>query len=339
MLTLIICSKFPKTSEDLLQNISETVGCEYEIVHIDNSQGQYSIFQAYNEGVRLSKGDYLCFMHEDLHFHSDNWGSKVEYYLKDTKIGLLGVAGVPAVPMKGDARMGGLNWGCHLDRYYTLEKHPRSSLERKVAPITGKLRETAVIDGLWFCMPKSIFSHVRFDEDTYNGFHLYDFDISMQVQMTGKKVMLCDDVIVEHDSIGVFNQSFSDSLDAFCNKWKKKLPLTRNGVELSDEELDRFTENAVKRLKARIYKDKLLVNIRNKFKTEDNPSFSEDEKKVIIRSIQVYWRTRFQNAGSAAESTRIVMEYLREKGNPFSLTLNIVGKYFYYGLMRKNSRV
>ncbi len=338
MLTLVICSKFPETSPALLKNIAETVGCEYEVVHIDNSQGRYSIFQAYNEGVRLSKGEYLCFMHEDLHFHSNNWGSKVENYLKDLNVGLLGVAGVSAVPSAGDARMGGYFWGCNWDRYYILEKQPRYTTDRKKITPSGILREAAAVDGLWFCMPKRIFSQVRFDEDTYGGFHLYDFDISMQVQMTGLKVMLCDDIIVEHDSVGIFSPSFADNLDLFGKKWKSQLPLVRN-IRLSARALERFTRKAVGNLDIRIKKDEILVGIMKKFSEEDCPSFSIREKKVINRSKQVYWRVRFQNARTLDESTGIIREYLKESGNPSCLTWNIIGKFIYYGLMRKSSRV
>ncbi len=338
MLSLVICSKFPETSPALLKNIAATVGCEYEVVHIDNSQGRYSIFQAYNEGVRLSRGENLCFMHEDLHFHSDNWGCKVENYLKNPQVGLLGVAGVSAVPVAGDARMGGYFRGCNWDRYYTLEKHPRFATDRKKITPSGILCEVAVVDGLWFCMPKRIFDRVRFDEDTYGGFHLYDFDISMQVQMTGKKVMLCDDIIVEHDSVGIFSRSFADNLGIFSEKWKSQLPLVRN-IELTARELKRFTGRAVENLDARIRKDEILVGIMEKFRNEDNPSFSIREKKVINRSKQVYWRARFQNARSFSESAGIIREYLKEKGNPAGLTWNIIGKYIYYGLMRKSSRV
>lgn len=52
MLSLIICSRTPRISEELERNIAETIGCEYELVVIDNSKNKYSIFSAYNQGVR-----------------------------------------------------------------------------------------------------------------------------------------------------------------------------------------------------------------------------------------------------------------------------------------------
>ena len=78
MLSLIICSRTPKISEELEKNIADTIGCEYELVVIDNSLNKYSIFSAYNEGVKRSIGDILCFMHEDILYKTINWGQQVE---------------------------------------------------------------------------------------------------------------------------------------------------------------------------------------------------------------------------------------------------------------------
>lgn len=335
MLSLIICSKYPTTPKELVQNISNTIGCEYEIIHMDNSQGKYSIFQAYNEGVRLSKGNNLCFMHEDLVFHSQNWGVKVEQYLQDEQLGLLGVAGGKAVPTKGDARMGGHFHSFNWDRHYTLEKSPRSVIDRKKSP-KGQLMECAIVDGLWFCIPKTMFEQIKFDENTYQGFHLYDLDISMQVQMTGRKVAICDDIIIEHDSIGLFNQSFEDNLALFSEKWKDVLPLQR-GISLNEKQLGTFTFKAVNRLKRRIAKDALKISILNKYR-QGNTELTLKEKEHYYRSIQIYWRVRFQNAVSKTESGLLFKEFLKDEDRPWSLTMNIFGKYVAYGLLRKNSR-
>lgn len=74
MLSLIVCSRTNDISNELKENVSTTIGCDYEWVVINNSQNQYSIFSAYNEGVSRAKGDVLCFMHEDVLFRTNNGG-------------------------------------------------------------------------------------------------------------------------------------------------------------------------------------------------------------------------------------------------------------------------
>ena len=70
MISIIICSRKPDISDVLKQNIKETIGTDYELIVIDNSHNKYSIFSAYNEGLTLASGDVLCYMHEDLFFHT-----------------------------------------------------------------------------------------------------------------------------------------------------------------------------------------------------------------------------------------------------------------------------
>ena len=77
MISCIVCSRHIRLSERLIQNIQNTIGESFELVVIDNSKSNYSIFSAYNEGVRRAKGNVLCFMHEDILFHSQNWGQEL----------------------------------------------------------------------------------------------------------------------------------------------------------------------------------------------------------------------------------------------------------------------
>lgn len=100
MISIIICSRKADISRELKDNIAATIGCEYELCVIDNSRNDYNIFTAYNEGVRRAKGDILCFMHEDILFHSEKWGTIVEeFFLEHAEAGLLGVIGGSLSPI------------------------------------------------------------------------------------------------------------------------------------------------------------------------------------------------------------------------------------------------
>src|SRR5574344_1136126 len=98
MISCIICSRTPEISIQQRENIEKTIGVEYEIVVIDNSRNTYTIFSAYNEGVKRAVGDILCFMHDDIIFETNEWGITVEQILKQTEIGAVGVAGTHYLP-------------------------------------------------------------------------------------------------------------------------------------------------------------------------------------------------------------------------------------------------
>ena len=192
MISIIICSRNSNISSELRQNIAETIGCEHELVIIDNSTNNHSIFNAYNEGVKRSKGEILCFCHDDIIFHSTSWGSSIEELFKDDHIA-----------------------------------------------------DVVAVDGVCFFIPKELFPSIRFDNKTYNGFHAYDMDISMQVQSLGKRVCVTDLLTVEHfwseDSFK--NQKYiaklDDNLNLFYQKWKNMLPIVR-GIDEPDIVIDRL---------------------------------------------------------------------------------------------------
>lgn len=94
MLSCVICSRGVDISTEQKINIAQTIGVDYELIVIDNSNNTYTIFSAYNEGGCRAKEDILCFMHDDIVFHSKNWGLIVrEQYLNNSYLGIVGVIG------------------------------------------------------------------------------------------------------------------------------------------------------------------------------------------------------------------------------------------------------
>src|ERR1700743_2400536 len=94
---------------ELKKNIKDTIGTPHEIILIDNSANSYSIFQAYNIGVKQSRFPNLCFMHDDITYHTKNWGSKVLKHFEDEQRGAIGIAGSPyAACLPGSWWAGGM---------------------------------------------------------------------------------------------------------------------------------------------------------------------------------------------------------------------------------------
>ena len=98
MLSIRISSYQPQFYSALEKNIAETIGIPYEIIKIDNPN-LMGICEAYNKGASLSKYDYLLFVHEDVIFHTKEWGQKLINHLKLENVGVIGVAGSNYVPI------------------------------------------------------------------------------------------------------------------------------------------------------------------------------------------------------------------------------------------------
>ncbi len=222
MLSVIICSKNKTLAPDLVKNITNTIGGEYELVHIDNSDAKYSIYTAYNEGVKMSKYSNLCFLHEDVHFHSKNWGQKVIQHLQTPNVGICGVAGrdfVSKVPAAWSKKLSGVN-------IIQSDKLGIRRTRRKLIPGNYKnpVREVITLDGVILCCRKEIFEKISFDE-SIGGFHGYDFDICIQSTVHGYQNYVMYDIVMEHFSRGNPDAGYYRALIKVFRKWKNKLPL------------------------------------------------------------------------------------------------------------------
>lgn len=240
MISLIICSSFKDISKILKTNIELTSGCNYELIVIDNSTNKYSIFSAYNEGIRRAKGDILCFMHEDILYRTVDWGKKIEDHFSDSTIGLLGFAGshfLPSVPS-------------YWFNSPFISEHNLTNDNGKIIECTKTeffssktVVDAVACDGFCFFIRKDLFSSVKFDEDYYPGFHFYDMDICMQVLNSGSRVCLCSDVLIEHEwsenpqKKGM--ELFEKNQQLFFDKWKSHFPITRGIDHIPPYVIDR----------------------------------------------------------------------------------------------------
>ncbi len=243
MISVIICNKRHTLDSNLEKNLHDTIGVEYEIISIDNSCGQYSIFQAYNEGVSKAKGDILCFIHDDILFRSNNWGHVVEKTFSATpNMGALGVAGghfMPDCPC---------SWStCKTTSYHVWQTNgDGTTTEYGCSDYTDgkRLVEVASLDGLFICIRRNLFDTIRFDDQTFMGFHCYDSDICMQVLSAGHSVYVTFDIDIEHHSNGACNQQYYDNIEIWHKKWHGQLPVVR-GINLTDNERHIHQEYAV----------------------------------------------------------------------------------------------
>lgn len=261
MITCIICSRHSDISPELKQNIGDTIGTDYELVVIDNSYNQYSIFSAFNEGVRRAKGDILCFMHEDLLYISNDWGRSVLKLFEDSSIGIVGVVGTHFLPKTpcGWYHPMLFSGGC-VQTYNGSQVY-----QHDITHFGDKsYLEAVAVDGMWFCIPKFLFAQgLRFDDITYNGFHCYDIDICLQVLQINYKVVITSGILVEHHSYGIFNIEWVRTTKLLFTKWQHMLPLNR-GIMISEEEKmlrTKFVEQVMVWLEANANREEQLMQI------------------------------------------------------------------------------
>ena len=172
MLSIIVCSRNKVLLSKLARNIELTSGgALYELIAIDNSEGQYSIFSAYSKGIKSAIGNIICFMHEDVSIETNGWMQSVEsIFDKNVEIGLLGVIGDCAIPKQKPSYVGFELPVMHYQQQYgnriqlvesNIDFYDKERLCRVVA-----------VDGLWFCIPRNLFVNqvVSFDDSFFHGY-------------------------------------------------------------------------------------------------------------------------------------------------------------------------
>lgn len=221
MISIIICSRDLPLYNKVEKSIKKTVGLvEYEIIKIDNSIENISITKAYNLGIDKSKYEYLLFIHEDILFHTKNWGKLlINIFENNINIGLIGIAGAkykskyPSAFWHTDSSMIKLN----LIQHYNNKKSSLNS--------TGfdndSLENVVTLDGVFMALNKKL--NVRFNEEI-EGFHCYDLGLCIDVIETKHIIVVTNEILIEHFSIGNTDVKFINSLIKFHELYKNKLP-------------------------------------------------------------------------------------------------------------------
>lgn len=218
MITIIISSYNLTYYTAIEKNIAETIGVPYEIIKIDNP-GLMSIAQAYNKGIEMTKYDILCFCHEDILFHTHNWGVKLITLFKSKEIGVLGVTGTKEF---GDFPIGWWNFNWFKNRTYLLQssKGEESKMYDKNFSANNNIEEVLILDGLFLCSKKS--NRLFFNED-FTGYHGYDISYCMESLNRGFKNYATNCFLIEHFSGGSLNKEWLKTLNFFSNYYKDDL--------------------------------------------------------------------------------------------------------------------
>jgi len=225
MISVIICTRNTNALSTVTANVAATVGVPHEIIAIDNSRGQYGICEAYNIGASRAQYELLCFMHEDVHHHTKQWGRIVTDILADLGIGVLGVAG-GTYQVDAPAGWGGGGWPrVRMQVMHTL-KSQESVIDHHYVT-DSPLVDVATLDGLWLCCRKTVWQEFQFDHVTFPGFHFYDVDFCTRV-FTKYRNCVTFDILIEHFSHGSFDKVWYANALHYYQQRRHLLPF---GVE------------------------------------------------------------------------------------------------------------
>jgi len=227
MISVIVCSRSLPLFQTLSDNIAKTIGVDFEIIRINNANGKMGICAAYNAGAAKAIFPYLCFVHEDVLFHTQYWGRHILAHFKaDETIGLIGVAGA-VYKSRMCSAWGESETGWEEIKRMNIIQSYRNKKKKPfhfhINPANDQVSNVVNLDGVLLITKNDVVTKFKFDELLLTGFHAYDFDFSMQV-LEAYKVVVVYDILIEHSSEGS-GVCWLESLIIAHKKWKNKLPV------------------------------------------------------------------------------------------------------------------
>jgi Glycosyltransferase like family len=219
MISIVVCSVNEEKFNLFSDSVQATIGVDFEIIRIDNSNNKTGICAAYNKGKAQCRYQIICFSHEDVLFKTQNWGQTLINIFQDKSIGLAGIFGACYISSFAEDPVNRNECIGQVIEWYKPDK-PLISVSRFPSQ---HLAEVVGVDGVFMVTTANIISNIQFDEEILTGFHGYDFDLSLQISQQ-YKIVVTREILLEHASVGNYSTSYYEAIKKVSKKWQRRLP-------------------------------------------------------------------------------------------------------------------
>lgn len=188
LISIIICSINLKLFQRAHISFSRALtGIPHEILEINDAA---SLCEGYNRGASKALGDILVFSHDDVEVVDADFAEKLLESM--SKFDLLGLAGTTYL-----SRAGWISSGLK----HAHGQHGVSHGEDTLVQIFSA-EKTAVnaqaIDGFFMATRRKVWEQLRFDQNIFDDWHMYDLDFSYRAYQAGFSVGIRSDFLVYH---------------------------------------------------------------------------------------------------------------------------------------------
>ena len=217
MISVVFCSIRPDRAAAIETHYRQLIGDEpHEIIAIRDAR---SLAEAYNRAADQSSGDIVIFSHDDIEFLDPaSWFARLKAHLEVFDV--VGLAGTTKLIAPAWARAGPPYTFGHVG-----ELDGRNTPYRVLicAVPTRAVPRIQALDGLFFAVRREVLDRVRFDADTFDGFHCYDIDFTFSAYLAGFALAVACDLPVLHFSQGSFDQKWEHYAKRFLEKHGTRL--------------------------------------------------------------------------------------------------------------------
>ena len=175
--------------------------------------------EAFNRGIDKATGDLLIFSHDDIEFlNPKTWFARLSGHLSHADV--VGVAGTKRLIGGAWAQVGPpYNFGKVAENDGQKAKYRVLMFSTPAPLVTG----IQALDGCFIAVKRNVVQKLRFDENTFDGFHCYDIDFTFSAYSMGFNLAVATDLAILHASSGNFDPNWQKYADLLVAKHKKKL--------------------------------------------------------------------------------------------------------------------
>ncbi len=219
MVSVVISTR--KIDDEYLKHVEKMFSHPNTEILMYENDGEMSLTQIYNKGLKESVNDIVVFMHDDLILETSNMTPKiVKLFEKHSEYGIIGIAGT-------DKLTSG-RWWDNRENMFGVVGHihegKRHVNHYSKGVFNDVLKDVVIVDGLFFMVRKSLLKK-EFNEQ-FNGFHFYDISFCVENQFEGVKIGLTTKFGITHKSVGITNKQWEKNKLLFEALFEKRLPLT-----------------------------------------------------------------------------------------------------------------
>ena len=226
-ISVIICSIDPERFAAVSANYAERLeGARYEIVGIHDAR---SLAEGYNRAIKRSRGDIVILSHDDVEILTRDFAPRLKAHL--ARHDLVGPCGTSKLTL-GHWMKAGWPYRHGLVAHQFPSGHPEQGIFRVLVcdgsadAATGGLQ---ALDGMFIAAQRGVLEALRFDEETFDGFHLYDLDLTFAAHLAGRDVAAFRDIAMVHYTTGGaadYEQDFTRYRLRFEAKYAGRLSAT-----------------------------------------------------------------------------------------------------------------
>ena len=220
-LSVVISTK--KIDEDYIKHVKKMFSQPDTEILVYENDGEKSLTEVYNIGLRESKNDIVVFMHDDLILETPNMTPKIVNMISknsfNSNYGIIGIAGT-------DKLTSG-RWWDNRENMFGVVGHihegKRHVNHYSKGVFNEKLKDVVVVDGLFFIVHKGRIKK-NFNEE-FKGVHFYDIPFCVENYLEGVKIGLTTKFGITHKSVGITNKQWEKNKLFFEALYEKNLPL------------------------------------------------------------------------------------------------------------------